>query len=111
MHKHIEWDDPGSTSVLEHFKNNPDYRPPYPGAILSARYMGKIVRVKVEAYREEDAVSIGSVAAILNQYGAHVQSHQKLDIGDMVRLPDDKRAMEHWKEKEEEKEKDEKKSD
>ncbi|AVI61689.1 hypothetical protein P8S55_12535 [Halomonas sp. M1] len=104
MHKHIEWDDPGSASVAEYFKNDPDHMPPYPGAILSARYMGKIIRVKVETYREEDAVSIGSVAAILDKYGHRFQSHQKLDMGDIVRLPDDKRAMEHWQEDEDDKE-------
>lgn len=104
MHQHIEWDAPGSDSVAEYFKNDPDHSAPYPGAILSARYQGKIVRVKVEAYREEDAVSIGSVAAILDEHGRHHQSHQKLTVGDIVRLPDDKRAMEHWKEEEDKKE-------
>ncbi|BCB60705.1 MULTISPECIES: hypothetical protein [Halomonadaceae] len=101
MHQHVEWDEPGSASVAAFFKNDPDHTPPYPGAILSARYQGRIVRVKVEAYREEDAVSIGSVAAILDQHGHRFQSHKKLNIGDMVRLPDDKRAMERWEEDEE----------
>ena len=58
MHKHIEWDEPGSASVAALFKDDPEHTPPYPGAVLSARYQGRIVRVKVEAYREEDAVSI-----------------------------------------------------
>ncbi|AIA74684.1 hypothetical protein J4377_01295 [Halomonas sp. XH26] len=98
MHQHIEWDEPGSASVVEFFKNDPDHTPPYPGAMLSARYLGRIVRVKVEAYREEDAVSIGSVAAILDRHGQHHESHHKLNVGDIVRLPDDKRAMERWEE-------------
>ena len=101
MHQHVEWDDPGSASVAAFFKNDPDHTPPYPGPILSARYQGRIVRVKVEAYREEDAVSIGSVAAILDQHGHRFKSHHKLTVGDMVRLPDDKRAMERWEEDEE----------
>lgn len=101
MHQHIEWDEPGSASVAEYFKNDPDHTAPYPGAILSARYQGRIVRVKVEAYREEDAVSIGSVAAILDQHGHRYKSHQKINIGDIVRLPDNKRALEHWEEEEE----------
>ncbi|AQU84742.1 MAG: hypothetical protein JJT87_10100 [Halomonas sp.] len=101
MHKHIEWDDPGSASVMEYFKNDPDHMPPYPGAMLSARYQGRIVRVKVEAYREDDAVSIGSVAAILDRHGRHHDAHLKLTVGDIVRLPDDKRAMEHWADNEE----------
>lgn len=101
MHQHVEWDEPGSASVAAFFKNDPDHTPPYPGAILSARYQGRIVRVKVEAYREEDAVSIGSVAAILDEHGHRFKSHQKIVIGDIVRLPDDKRAMEHWEEEEE----------
>ncbi|GGC95274.1 hypothetical protein [Vreelandella lutescens] len=102
MHQHVEWDDPGSASVAAHFKNDPDHTPPYPGAVLSARYQGRIVRVKVETYREEDAVSIGSVAAILDQHGHRFKSHQKLNVGDIVRLPDDKRAMERWVEDDEE---------
>ncbi|WP_249978922.1 hypothetical protein [Vreelandella olivaria] len=101
MHQHIEWDEPGSASVAAYFKDDPDHTAPYPGAILSARYQGRIVRVKVEAYREEDAVSIGSVAAILDQHGHRYKSHQKINIGDIVRLPDDKRALEHWEEEEE----------
>ncbi|WP_404376588.1 hypothetical protein [Vreelandella aquamarina] len=101
MHKHIEWDDPGSASVAAYFKDDPDHAPPYPGAVLSARYQGRIVRVKVEAYREEDAVSIGSVAAILDQHGRRFDAHQKLNVGDIVRLPDDKRAIERWEEDEE----------
>ncbi len=100
MHQHIEWDDPGSASVAEHFKHDPDHMPPYPGAIISARYQGRIVRVKVEAYRDADAVSIGSVAAILDHHGHHHETHFKLSLGDIVRLPDDKRAMEYWKEDE-----------
>lgn len=104
MHKHIEWDEPGSASVAEYFKSEPNHTSPYPGAILSARYQNRIVRVKVEAYREEDAVSIGSVAAILDQQGHRYKTHQKLNIGDIVRLPDDKRAMEYWKEGDEDEE-------
>ena len=103
MHKHIEWDEPGSASIAALFKDDPEHTPPpYPGAVLSARYQGRIVRVKVEAYREEDAVSIGSVAAILDQRGHRFQSHQNLNVGDMVRLPDDKRAIERWEEDEDE---------
>lgn len=66
-------------------QGRPRTHAPYPGAVLSARYQGRIVRVKVEAYREEDAVSIGSVAAILDQRGHRFQSHQNLNVGDMVR--------------------------
>ena len=102
MHQHVEWDEPGNASVARYFKNDPDHTPPYPGAILSARYQGRIVRVKVDAYREEDAVSIGSVAAILDQHGHRFKAHQKLNVGDIVRLPVDKRAMERWVEDDEE---------
>ena len=46
MHKHIEWDEPGSASVAALFKDDPEHTPPYPGAVLSARYQGRIVRSK-----------------------------------------------------------------
>lgn len=102
MHQHIEWDDPGSASVSEYFKDDPNHDAPYPGAILSARYQHHIVRVKVETYREEEKVSVGKVAAILDTQGHRYQSHGKLNVDDIVRLPDDKRAMEHWDEDENE---------
>tara|TARA_R110002012_G_scaffold79146_3_gene201609 strand:+ start:3036 stop:3338 length:303 start_codon:yes stop_codon:yes gene_type:complete len=94
MHQHIEWDAPGSASVSEYFKNDPDHRAPDPGDIISARFQGAMVRVKVEAYREDDAVSIGEVVAIIDSQGGRHQHHQKLEVGHIVRLPDDKRAME-----------------
>ncbi|MFG6665620.1 hypothetical protein ACGK9R_00745 [Halomonas sp. HNIBRBA4712] len=100
MHQHIEWDDPGSASVSAYFKNDPNHVAPYPGAILSARYQNRIVRVKVETYREDEGVSVGSVAAILDAHGHRYKTHGKLSIDDIVRLPDDKRAMEHWDEDE-----------
>ncbi|MDQ7734848.1 hypothetical protein QT231_19245 [Halomonas sp. SpR1] len=95
MHQHIEWDAPGSASVAEHFKKDPDHSSqPDPGDIISARYQGAMVRIKVQAYREDDAVSIGEVAAIIDTKGGRHQSHHKLEVGHIVRVPDDKRAME-----------------
>ncbi|RUR29067.1 hypothetical protein [Vreelandella nanhaiensis] len=95
MHRHIEWDDPGSASVSKLFANDHHGHARIgTGDILSARYQGKIVRVEVEAYREEDAVSIGKVVAILDAKGNRLKGMDKLDIGDIVRLPDDKRAFE-----------------
>ncbi|MGP9508566.1 hypothetical protein [Halomonas sp. H2] len=94
MHQHIEWDNPGSASVAEYFKNDPDHNPPGPGDIISARYQGVMVRVKVEAYREDDAVSIGEVVAIIDTNGGRHKNHNKLEIGNLVRVPDDKRALE-----------------
>ena len=95
MHQHIEWDDPGSASVMEYFKKDPNhYGQPGPGDILSARYQHATVRVKVQAYREDDAVSIGEVVAIIDVKGSRHKSYQKLDVGHIVRLPDDKRALE-----------------
>ncbi|UYG00175.1 MULTISPECIES: hypothetical protein [unclassified Halomonas] len=98
MHQHIEWDDPGKTSVSEYFKNDPNHDAPRRGDILSARYQNRIVRVKVETYREDEGVSVGSVAAILDAHGHRFKTHGKLSLDDIVRLPDDKRAMEHWDE-------------
>ncbi|CAM3577219.1 hypothetical protein [Halomonas lysinitropha] len=94
MHKHVEWDDPGRDSVLEHFASNPEQLvEPRPGDILSARYEGTIVRVKVEAWVE--GTSIGEVAAIIAlDNGRRLKSHGKLALGDTVRLPDDRRALE-----------------
>ena len=94
MHQHIEWDEPGSASVVEYFKNDPDHRAPDPGDIISARFQGMMVRIKVEAYREDDAVSIGEVVAIIDTSGGRHQRHSKLEVGHIVRVPDDKRAME-----------------
>lgn len=95
MHQHIEWDDPGSASVIEHFKKDPHHHNhPGPGDILSARYQRATVRVKVQAYREDDAVSIGEVVAIIDSRGGRQKSYQKLEVGHIVRLPDEKRALE-----------------
>nr|WP_290699923.1 hypothetical protein [Halomonas sp. UBA3074] len=94
MHQHVEWDEPGSASVAEYFKNDPDHQAPDPGDIISARYQGAMVRIKVEAYREDDAVSIGEVAAIIDANGGRHKTHGELEIGHIVRVPDDKRAME-----------------
>ncbi|HSH49082.1 MAG TPA: hypothetical protein VK991_10900 [Halomonas sp.] len=93
-HKHVNWDDPGAHSVLEFFKDHPeDYREPARGSVLSARYSGHLVRVKVEAY--VDGTSIGDVAAIITPTtGERVSSVADLRLGDTVRLPDDKRAIE-----------------
>ncbi|MDI5891114.1 hypothetical protein [Halomonas rhizosphaerae] len=94
MHKHVEWDDPGRNSVLEHFANQPEQLDePRPGDILSARYQGAIVRVKVEAW--VDGTSIGEVAALIAaDNGRRMKSHGKLALGDTVRLPDACRALE-----------------
>jgi hypothetical protein len=94
MHQHVEWDEPGNASVAEYFKNDPDHQAPDPGDIISARYQGAMVRIKVEAYREDDAVSIGEVAAIIDANGGRHKTHGELEVGHIVRVPDDKRAME-----------------
>ncbi|WP_075880609.1 hypothetical protein [Vreelandella massiliensis] len=104
MHRHIEWDDPGKQSVLANFANDPDARVETgPGDILSARYQRHVIRVKVEAYRKDDAVSIGKVVAIINPQGQRLEHVSKLTLGDYVRLPDEKRAFEPQFEDEEEK--------
>lgn len=94
MHKHVDWDDPGSDSVMRHFEQHPEgYSEPGPGDILSARHEDAIVRVRVEARVEE--TSIGEVAAIISlDNGRRLKSHGKLALGDTVRLPDAYRALE-----------------
>lgn len=94
MHQHVEWDNPGNASVADYFKNDPDHHAPNPGDIISTRYQGVTVRIKVEAYRENDAVSIGEVAAIIDGKGGRHKSHNELKVGHMVRVPDNKRALE-----------------
>ncbi|SER98357.1 hypothetical protein SAMN04487958_105110 [Vreelandella subterranea] len=95
MHRHIEWDEPGSASVTRLYARDPNANPtPQTGDIISARYQGCSVRVDVRSYREDDAVSIGDVVAIINAQGQRLDSRGKLQKGDTVRLPDDKRAME-----------------
>lgn len=104
MHQHIEWDDPGSASVMKLFSKDHRYHPkPGPGDILSARYQLVNVRVKVQAYLEEDGVSIGEVVAIIDANDRRYKNHHKLELGSIVRVPDDKRALEaHPQEKEKE---------
>lgn len=93
MHQHIEWDAPGAQSVAAYYAEHPEgYSEPRPGVIVSGRYEGANVRVKVEAYK--DRVSIGSVAAIIDAQGKRLKQHGKLQLGDIVRLPDDQRAFE-----------------
>lgn len=99
MHKHIDWDDPGADSVAAHYAKGPNAKDPnatfepVTGAILSARYQGRIARVRVQAYRDD--TSIGEVAALIDPAtGQRLQSFGKLAVGDTVRLPDAKRAFE-----------------
>ncbi|WP_445156625.1 hypothetical protein [Halomonas sp. E14] len=94
MHRHVEWDDPGSDSVMRHFEQQPgSASPPGRGDILSARYQGKVVRVRVEAYVND--TSIGDVVAIIEpDSGTRRRQLGKLCLGDTVRLPDDRRAFE-----------------
>lgn len=93
-HKHVSWDDPGPHSVVAFFEDHPDdYREPAPGSVLSARYANHLIRIKVEAYI--DGTSIGDIAAIITPTtGERVSSVNDLRLGDIVRLPDDRRAME-----------------
>jgi hypothetical protein len=94
MHRHVEWDDPGADSVLRHFEQDPiGYSEPGPGDILSARYRGWIVRIRVEAYVK--GTSIGEVVALIDpETGERRQLCGKLALGDTVRLPDEYRAFE-----------------
>ncbi|MCK2185222.1 hypothetical protein [Halomonas getboli] len=94
MHKHVEWDDPGSASVERYYKDHPqDYPEPHEGSIISARFRGFSVRVRVDA-RVEDT-SIGEVVALIAaDNGRREQSVGDLALGDTVRLPDALRAME-----------------
>lgn len=102
MHRHIEWDDPGQHSVMALFSTDgASHAQTGPGDILSARYQEHIIRVEVEAYREDDAVSIGRVVAIIDVYGRRLEQFGKLELNDYVRLPDDKRAFEPSPEDEE----------
>jgi hypothetical protein len=94
MHKHVEWDTPGTQSVQSHYAKEPnDYGEPHPGSIVSGRYRGANVRVRVEAYR--DATSIGEVVALIDgNSGERLKQLGDLSLGDVVRLPDDRRAFE-----------------
>ncbi len=94
MHRHVEWDDPGSDSVVRHFEQDPIGRSdPGPGDILSARYQGLVVRIRVDAY--VDDTSIGEVVALIDPAtGERRKLAGKLAKGDIVRLPDASRAFE-----------------
>lgn len=94
MHRHVEWDNPGADSVMRHFEKSPSgYSEPGPGDILSGRYQGLVVRIKVEAY--VDGTSIGTVAALIEPHsGTRRKLIGKLAVGDTVRLPDECRAFE-----------------
>ncbi|GAA0558074.1 hypothetical protein ACFQH5_07125 [Halomonas salifodinae] len=94
MHKHVDWDEPGTASVQAHYAKDPHHQAePGSGDILSARLDGLVVRVRVEAHVE--ATSIGEVVALIDPAsGERKKSHGKLELGDTVRLPDDRRAFE-----------------
>ena len=94
MHKHVEWDDPGADSVMRHFARDPmGHSDPGPGDILSARYQGWVVRIRVEAYVGD--TSIGEVVALIDPAsGERRKLCGKLALGDTVRLPDTHRALE-----------------
>lgn len=96
MHRHIDWDAPGTHSVASHYAKDPNpYGEPHGGTILSARYRGVSVRVRVEAYLDEDRTSIGEVVALIDPAsGERMRQLADLAVGDTVRLPDDKRAFE-----------------
>lgn len=93
MHTHVDWDNPGSGSVASHYAKDPnEYGEPHPGSIVTARYQGASVRIRVEAYR--DATSIGEVVALIDAAsGERMNALGDLSLGDTVRLPDDKRAF------------------
>ena len=94
MHRHVEWDEPGTDSVMHHFEKHPSgHSNPGPGDVLSGRYQGLIVRIKVEAY--VDGTSIGPVVALIEPHsGTRRKLVDKLAVGDTVRLPDEYRAFE-----------------
>jgi len=94
MHRHVEWDAPGAASVLRYYEHDPaSYPEPRPGAILSARYRGRVVRVRVAAYVE--GTSIGEVVAVIDpDSGERRSGIAELQLGDTVRLPDEWRAFE-----------------
>lgn len=92
--KHVQWDQPGSASVLEHYAKDPKYRAATtPGSILSARFHGRVVRLSLEAHK--DGISYAKVIAIIDATSSErQQSFDGLDVGDLVALPDDMRAFE-----------------
>lgn len=96
MHRHIDWDVPGTQSVSSHYAKEPNpYGKPHAGTILTALYQGTTVRIRVEAYLDDDNTSIGEVVALVDPVsGERMKSLGKLALGDLVRLPDDKRAFE-----------------
>ncbi|WP_347709752.1 hypothetical protein [Halomonas llamarensis] len=86
---------PGEQSVTAVFSHdNAPHAQTGPGDILSARYQQHVIRVEVDAYREDDAVSIGKVVAIIDANEQRLKQLGKLTLSDYVRLPDDKRAFE-----------------
>lgn len=92
MHKHVEWDAPGGASVDSHYSKDEQHRvEPQPGMMLTAQHHGTTARIKVEAYK--DGVSIGKIAALIGGDGERHESIGELNVGDMVRVPDDKRAF------------------
>ena len=96
MHRHIDWETPGAQSVSSHYAKDPNpYGKPHAGTILTARYQGATARIKVEAYLDDDHTSIGEVVALIDPIsGERMKRLGKLALGDLVRLPDDKRAFE-----------------
>lgn len=92
--KRIQWDPPGSASVLDHFADDPKYRAAtVPGSILSARFRGRVVRLSLEAHKDD--TSYARVLAIIDpDSGQRHQSIEGLAVGDLASLPDRMRAFE-----------------
>jgi len=90
----IEWDAPGAQSVADYYQKDPNIEAtPHQGSVLSARFQGLVVRVRVEAYT--DGTSYGEVAALIDpETGKRLPEHNGIAVGDAVALPDAKRAFE-----------------
>lgn len=89
--RQIQWDTPQQESVREHYDDLYFLKKaPETGSIITARYKGHNVRLKV-LERADSKTSIAEVIGI----GASDPDEQTLDLGkgDTVLIPDDKRAF------------------
>ena len=61
MHRHIEWEDPAKTAYPNCLLTTTMNTPAFTRNVIRWLQGHVTLHVKVEAYREEDAVSIGGV--------------------------------------------------
>lgn len=98
--RQIEWDAPDNASVKEHYEELYFLKEaPKIGSVITARYKKANVRLQVTA-RPDDKTSEARVLTITPDGDTTKPEYQGLKKGDMVIVPDVKRAFVRYNEDE-----------